>query len=165
MMLLSLSYALAGPNPGPPPTLRATAQSTAPSVQGPALVQDDGHAVPVRIIAGMPGGVWVDGCAPVEMEHREADTWVALPSTVCGGTTPASRVQTELTIAVPPPPAGEYRAVIAWGAGCAEGVPFELAGCKTLGVARSAAFPVSGPAAGATKGADGAAAPSTPANP
>ena len=172
MLLLSLSYALAGPptgsTAGPLPGSKASAKSTAPSVHGPELASEAGQAVPVRIVAGMRGGIWVDGCAPVEMERREGDTWMPLPSVVCAAPTPAHLVETELTVAVSPPSAGEYRAVIAWGAGCAQGVPFVLAGYKTLGAARSAAFLVSAPPAPV----DGAAspvpadeaAPSTPAN-
>lgn len=92
------------------------------------------------------GVAFLDGCAPVELEKREGEAWVALPRTSCAQRPPATRVEGALVLSVPPPGPGEFRAVAAFGRRCGEGRPFAQAGCVELGVARSAPFVVLAPA-------------------
>ncbi|GDX78424.1 hypothetical protein LBMAG42_02350 [Deltaproteobacteria bacterium] len=131
MWLTSVALATAAPGPA---TLEAP--------PGIALSTD---AVPFTFSS--PGTSFLDGCAPIELERREGALWVALPRVPCPTAVAATLVNESLTLSVPPPIPGEYRAVAAWGTECDPARPFALAGCKTLDLVRSTAFKVEAPAA------------------
>jgi len=88
------------------------------------------------------GTVLIDGCAPVEYERMDGERWVPVPAPACDAARVATVVDKALTVAAPAPAPGTYRAVLAWGAGCAEGRPFALSGCRQLDFGRSKAFEV-----------------------
>jgi hypothetical protein len=120
----------------------------APAVvlEGPAASISAGASAAFSLEGGGTG-LLVDGCGVVELERKEGDRWVVAASLeVCRGTEPARRVDSKLTLSVQPPGEGQYRGVVGWGRGCAEGRPFALATCSELGTARSAPFMVLGPA-------------------
>ncbi|MFZ5477143.1 MAG: hypothetical protein ACOZNI_10245 [Myxococcota bacterium] len=125
----------------------ALAALAAPRPAEPRLVAPDapvtvGEVVPLRIVAVQPGGVRIDGCAPVELERREGDAWKALPTVGCDKAIVATAVEKELTVSVPAPEPGEYRAVLSWGTGCTPNLPFAVAACAQTGFVRSAPFTV-----------------------
>jgi hypothetical protein len=109
-----------------------------PRLAGPAAVLGLAESVVVTLSGG--GGVHIDGCAPLELERKQGEAWVALPTTVCPKALPASRVDAPLTLTFPAVPAGEYRAVVGWGSGCTADQPFHLAGCRKFGTATSEPF-------------------------
>jgi hypothetical protein len=133
---------------------RAWAGSSEVTLEAPKDAVPAGFAVSLRAIERIAGSLTIDGCEPVELERHDGDRWVPVPPLACDGSAPASRMDEELALALPPPPAGEYRAVLVWGTGCAEGLPLVMAGCRRLGSTTSAPFKVLGPAP--------AAAPATP---
>ena len=128
-MLLTLAVALAAPTP--------PAKLVAPS-------GEIGLHAAVTLTFTAPGVAWVDGCVPVEWERREAGTWVPVPREACAAQKPATRVEGSLTLSQAPLAAGEYRAVMTWGAGCAPELPLRLGACKALDVVRSEPFRVKG---------------------
>lgn len=113
-----------------------------PRLVGPSRAVGSGEVVPLRIVAVLPTGIRVDTCAPVELERHEGDAWITVPVRICEGSPAATEVAKELTISLPPPAAGEYRAVLGWGADCLTGQPFPLSACAKLGSVRSAPFTV-----------------------
>ncbi len=106
-----------------------------PRVDAPDEPIDVGGAVVLALSGG--GLILIDSCAPVELEQKVDDRWVALPPSACASAQPATVVDGSLTLTVPAPPAGQYRAAVAWGSGCVAKLPFHLSSCKKLGVARS----------------------------
>ncbi len=131
MWLTSVALATAAPGPA---TLEAPSE--------PTLSTD---AVPFTF--SVPGTSFLDGCAPIELERKEGLNWVALPRVPCPAAVVATQVNGSLTLSVPPPIPGEYRAVAAWGTGCNTTRPFALAACATLDVVRSSPFKVEAPRA------------------
>lgn len=129
MWLTSVALATAAPGPA---TLEAPSAAT--------LSTD---AVPFTFSA--PGTSFLDGCAPIELERMEGAKWVALARVPCPTAVAATLVNGSLTLSVPPPIPGEYRAVAAWGTECDASRPFALAGCKSLDLVRSAPFKVEAP--------------------
>ena len=123
---------------------RAWAGSSEVTLEAPAATVPAGTAVSLRVVEKIAGSVAIDGCEPVELERHEGDRWVPMPPLACDGSAPASRLDDALAIALPAPPAGEYRAVLVWGAGCAENLPLVMAGCRRLGSTTSAPFKVLG---------------------
>lgn len=89
--------------------------------------------------------VFIDGCAALELERKEGESWLVVATNVCPKAANATRVEGTLTLTSPPVAAGEYRAAVGWGTGCADGMPFHLASCKKFGVARSDPFAVGAP--------------------
>lgn len=88
-----------------------------------------------------PAGVaFLDGCAPVELESRTAEGWVAIARKPCSPRPVVTRVEGSLVLSVPPPGPGEYRAVLALGRRCAPDRPFVYADCAAVEVVRSAPF-------------------------
>lgn len=86
--------------------------------------------------------VLLDGCAPVELERREGESWVAVPRRPCPQRPAATVVQQSLVLSVPPPGPGEFRAVVAYGVGCRPSRPFAFAACEVVEVVRSNPFRV-----------------------
>lgn len=127
--------------------LLLAASPPAPKLVAPSEPVRTGEIVPVRIVAVLPGGVSIDGCAPIELERHVGDRWTPLATPACPVPVPATAVPTELTVSIPPPEPGEYRAVVAWGTGCAAGQPLAVAACERMGVARSSPFTVEAPPA------------------
>jgi hypothetical protein len=130
MHLLVALSALAAPRPAEP------------RLVAPEAPVRPGQVVSLRIVAGPSAGIRVDGCAPVELERREGEVWKPVPSVACDKPLGATVVDKELTVSVPAPAAGEYRGVLAWGSGCAAGLPFSVAACTHTGFVRSAPFVV-----------------------
>lgn len=128
-MLLTLAVVLAAPTP--------TAKLVAPS-------GEIGRHAAVTLTFTAPGVTWVDGCVPVEWERREGGTWVAVRREACAAQKPPTRVEGSLTLSQAPLAAGEYRAVVTWGAGCVPEHPLRLGACETLDVVRSEPFRVKG---------------------
>ncbi len=116
-----------------------------PRLQGPSAPV--GETEPVVLELSGNGSLLIDSCAPVELERRDGKTWIAVATVPCERSQPATLVSGPLTLTVPAPPPGEYRGVVAWGSTCADKLPFHLAACKKLGVARSEAFTVGVPPA------------------
>lgn len=121
------------------------ASAAEPKLVAPTAPVIAGELVPVRIVAVLSGGVSVDGCAPIELERREGERWTPLPNPACPVPLPATAVPIELTVSIPPPEPGEYRAVVAWGTKCAAGRPLAIAACERMGVVRSSPFTVAAP--------------------
>lgn len=121
-----------------------------PRLQGPSAPV--GETEPVVLELSSNGSLLIDSCAPVELERRDGKSWIPVATVPCERSQPATLVSGPLTLTVPAPPPGEYRGAVAWGSSCAEKLPFHLAGCKKLGVARSEAFTVGSPTAEASTG-------------
>ena len=101
----------------------------------------------VTFTLSTPDTVAVDGCSPIELERREDDRWVAIPRVPCPNVVAATEIASSLTLSLPPPAPGDYRAVAALGTGCAAALPFALAGCAGLDIVRSPTFTVLAPVA------------------
>jgi len=117
----------------------------APSLEGPQGPVAEAGAVVLQLSGS--GSLLIDSCAPVELERREGKAWVGVATAPCERSQPATVVTGPLTLTLPAPAPGEYRGVVAWGSSCAEKLPFHLAACKKLGVARSGPFTVETPPA------------------
>ncbi len=124
MLLLLLARALAGE--------AALVGPTAPVAPGD----------PVSFTYTLEGVSWLDGCAPVELEHQEGDRWVAVARKTCSASLVATQVEGALVLSVPSPPVGTYRAAVTFGVGCVAGRTFPVAACQTLDFVRSSPFTV-----------------------
>lgn len=116
---------------------------------GPDLVAPAGPLAPTEAVSltfKVGGVAFLDGCAPVELEKKEGEGWVALPRAPCAQRPVATKVEGALVLSVPPPGPGEYRALSAFGRRCVADRPFSQADCAEVGVVRSGAFVVSAPA-------------------
>ncbi len=131
MWLTTVALAAAAPGPA--------------TLEAPAAAVTSTDAVPFTFSA--PGTSFLEGCAPIELERKEGAGWVALPRVPCPTAVAAISVSGSLTLSVPPPIPGEYRAVAAWGTECTPSLPFALAGCKGLDQVRSSPFKVEARAA------------------
>ncbi len=100
------------------------------------------EVVPVTIVAPPDVTVVLDGCNPIELEQQVHGRWVATAPVACAGAPPPTTITRELTISLPPPGAGRWRAVVTWGHGCQEGRPLAFASCAHLDVVRSEPFNV-----------------------
>jgi hypothetical protein len=101
-----------------------------------------GRLVSVHVTAPRTGRAWVDGCEPIELERKVGEAWSAVPPQPCVKAPPAASIDKELTLTLPTPQPGEYRAVLAYGVGCTDGFPLALASCKKVAFVRSASFSV-----------------------
>lgn len=101
----------------------------------------------VTFTLSTPTMIVVDGCSPIELEQRDGENWVAIPRVPCPNVVAATEIASNLTLSLPPPAPGLYRAVTALGSGCAPALPFALAGCTGLEIVRSATFTVLAPVA------------------
>lgn len=88
--------------------------------------------------------VLLDGCAPVELERQVDGRWIVGTEVACARSELPTKVDGQLTISLPPPGPGTWRAVATWGAGCRSGLPFAFASCSALGAARSEPFVIAG---------------------
>jgi hypothetical protein len=114
-----------------------------PKLVAPSESVGEEEAVVLTLAGG--ADLVVDSCAPVELERKDGDTWTPVATTPCEKHNVATRVSSTLTLTVPAPAPGEYRAAVAWGSGCLEKMTFHLANCKKLGVVRSEVFRVGAP--------------------
>ncbi|MSQ03365.1 MAG: hypothetical protein EXR71_15975 [Myxococcales bacterium] len=96
----------------------------------------------VSLTLTTPGTSFVDGCSPVELEKKDGERWMSVPRRTCAQRLPVSRLEGGLVVSVPPPGAGEYRAVVTWATGCTEGVALAQAACTVVEVVRSEPFTV-----------------------
>ncbi|MDP2312118.1 MAG: hypothetical protein Q8P41_04375 [Pseudomonadota bacterium] len=120
-----------------------SASPAEPILVPPSAPVEEGDVASFALRPGPAGTVFVDGCAAIELERREAAGWVLAPGAVkCDGSLVARMSTKDLVFSVAPPGPGEYRGVVAWGTGCVEGRPLALAACKAHGIARTAAFTV-----------------------
>lgn len=118
------------------------------TLPGSALVP--GASTTVRLIPSVGKGgavtpLFVDGCAPVELERLVEDRWVRVPPAPCTTTRNATRAEGPLSLDVTVPEPGRYRAVVSWGQGCTTGFPLELSGCTLWGGTEPLRFEVSPP--------------------
>lgn len=104
-----------------------------------------GEADPIVLTLSSGSSVFIDGCAPLELERKEGEVWQVGATNVCPRAVMATRVEGVATLTAPATAAGEYRAAVGWGTGCVDGLPFHLAACKKFGVARSEPFIVGAP--------------------
>lgn len=116
-----------------------------PKLEVPSAAVQSGQAVAVRVKSPAGAKLWIDACEPIELEKHEAEAWNPVPGVPCGRSVAATAVDKELTLTVPAPAAGEYRAVLTWGVSCNAGQPFVMAACKKLGATRSGPFLVESP--------------------
>lgn len=114
-----------------------------PRLEGPSAPVAETEAVVLQLSGN--GSLLIDSCAPVELERRDGKSWVGVATAPCERSQAATVVTGPLTLTVPAPAPGEYRGVVAWGSSCTEKLPFHLAACKKLGVARSEPFTVGTP--------------------
>lgn len=117
----------------------------APAVEAPRSPVDTTAAAAFRFTEDVSGPVLVDGCAPMELERKQGDLWVAVPPRACDRSVVATEIDKEITLSSVVSTAGTWRVAVTWGEGCVSGRPLMLAACKRLDVARSAAFEVAGP--------------------
>lgn len=122
----------------------ATAAS-GPKISVPVAPVGLTDPIVVTLISGATS--FIDACAPLELERKDGESWLPVATKVCPKAATATRVDDSLTLTAPAVAAGEYRAAVGWGTGCAEGLPFHLAACKKFGVARSDSFAVGAPPA------------------
>ncbi len=113
-----------------------------PKLDVPTAPVQAGQAVAVRVRAAGGAKLWIDACEPIELEKHEGEAWTSVAGVTCPHSVAAAVVDKELTLTVPAPAAGEYRAVLTWGTSCSAGQPFVMAACKKLGAARSGPFVV-----------------------
>jgi hypothetical protein len=101
-----------------------------------------GELIPVTVVP--PAGVelLLDGCAPIELEQLVDDVWRPALGTACRGDERPVRVTRDLTISLPAPGPGTWRATAVWGSGCHGAMPLGFASCASLGAARSESFTV-----------------------
>ena len=126
IVLVSLATASGGPKLLPPTA---------------AITKND----PVILTLSSPSTVYIDGCAPIELERKVGEQWELVASKVCPRAAPATRVDGALTLTAPSVRDGEYRATVGWGQTCTDGVPFHLAMCRKFGLARTESFFVGAP--------------------
>lgn len=90
------------------------------------------------------GPVFIDGCAPVEIEQKVDGKWMTTAVKVCDTQVPATQVDGDLAFSVRSPPTGSgtYRVIVTWGSGCAAGFPLTTAICRQMGSVTSEAFAV-----------------------
>jgi hypothetical protein len=127
--------------------------SPAWATSGPKLIAPSQPSPPTEAVVltiSAPGLMYVDGCAPIELEKHAGEAWEVVASAICESSRPATRVDRSLTVSLPAQPAGEYRAVMAWGTTCTDGVPFFMASCRKTGSIRSDPFVVGTPSAPAS---------------
>lgn len=120
----------------------ALAAPSEPTLAVPTEPVVGGRLVSVHVTAPRSGRAWVDGCEPIELETKHGESWKAVPPQPCVKAPPAASIDKELTLTLPTPRPGEYRAVLAYGVGCTDGFPLALASCKKVAFIRSAAFVV-----------------------
>ena len=148
-MTLSLPFALLSLSPlafGAPPE-PSVSGDPAVRIEVPAAPVHEGEAIGFVIVEGVDGAIAVDACSPIEVEQESGGKWLSRAVTECERAMPASQIDGSFTISVRAPGVGTYRAVLAWGSGCAPGFPLATATCSQLGSAVSAPVTVSAAAA------------------
>jgi len=116
-------------------------------IEVPTAPVHEGEAIGFVVVEGVDGAIAVDACSPIEVEQESGGKWLSRAVTECERGMPASAIDGKLTIAVRAPGIGTYRAVLAWGTGCAPGYPLATATCQRLGTAVSAPVTVTAPPA------------------
>jgi hypothetical protein len=96
--------------------------------------------VPVALQVASGVEVLLDGCTAVEFERLVGGAWQPGPDRACRGDELPMLVTRELTISLPSPGPGTWRAVVTWGAGCRSGLPLAFASCASLGAQRTGSF-------------------------
>lgn len=118
------------------------ARAGGPTLAAPSAPPVVGQLATFPLTGAGKAGLYVDGCAPVELEHQEGDRWVAEPVASCPAPTPAMELSGSLAVSAVIPRAGTWRAKATWGTGCIAGRPFVQASCRAVGVATSPTFVV-----------------------
>lgn len=116
---------------------------SSPRLDAPTEAVPERGAVVLVLSGG--GSIFIDSCAPVELEQKVEGGWSPVAGSTCNASQAATPVTGSLTLTVSAPPPGEYRAAVAWGSGCQPKLPFHLSSCEKLGVARSGSFRVGSP--------------------
>lgn len=122
--------------------LSSPARAADPTVEAPTAPSPLGAPVTLTFKEPLAGNVHVDGCAAVELEHKEGDKWLPAPLAVCTEPVSALEIKGEIALSVRVESPGTWRARVAWGAGCTAQLPFVMAGCTRLGVATSEPFEI-----------------------
>jgi len=86
------------------------AHAGAPTLAAPSTPAVVGQLATFPLAGAGKGGLYVDGCAPVELEHQEGDRWVPEPIAACPSPTPAMEVSGALAVSAVVPRAGTWRA-------------------------------------------------------
>lgn len=115
----------------------ATPEPLAPTLTAPTSAPEAGQSLSFALAAPAGSPVVIDGCEPLELERAEGPAWVSVATATCDVPKPATPVADKLTLSVPRPTPGTYRAVLTFGEGCVDGRPLALAACRQLGVVRS----------------------------
>jgi hypothetical protein len=118
----------------------AAAQPPAVALSVPAAPIGARELVPVTVRVADRGEILLDGCLPVELEREVDGRWVVGVGSGCTGAEAPTKIAGQLTVSLPPPGPGTWRAVATWGAGCRSGLPFAFASCSSLGAVRSGPF-------------------------
>lgn len=102
-------------------------------IEAPTGAVHEGDAVGFTVRESVEGPVFIDGCAPVEVERKNGAAWLPGPGKTCDAPVPATAVDGTVTFSVAAPSVGAYRALLTWGVGCAAGFPLATANCARLG--------------------------------
>jgi hypothetical protein len=125
--------------------IRAAAASESPvALTVPAAPIGSAELVPVTVVPPVGVELLLDGCAPIELEQLVDAVWRPALGSACLGGEPPVRVTRGLTISLPAPGPGTWRATAVWGSGCHGAMPLAFASCANLGAARSESFTVVG---------------------
>ncbi len=123
----------------------AAASQTGPvQIEVPATPPEEGQAIAFGVHETVDGPVFIDGCAPLEIERKTGGKWLTTAVKVCDSQVPATQLDGDLAFSIPGPASGSgaYRVILTWGTGCAPGFPLTTAICEQMGSVTSEPFVV-----------------------
>lgn len=120
----------------------SAADGDGPVLVGPGAVSPTDTTLSFTLSAPPGATLWIEGCDPVEIERQTATGWAASVLAVCEVPKVATAVDGQITLTVPRPGPGTYRALVTYGTSCVAGRPLVVAACKKLGFVRSAAVTI-----------------------